>query len=77
MSELPEGWVETTLGEVIEIIIDNRGRNPKAYASNGIPVIDNYLIINEKYGYPPDVAKMEADRVLEQSELLASELVTT
>ena len=27
-----------------------------------------------KYGYPPDVAKMEADRVLEQSELLASEL---
>jgi len=30
-----------------------------------------------KYGYPPDVAKMEADRVLEQSELLASELVTT
>ncbi len=27
-----------------------------------------------KYGYPPDVARMEADRVLEQSELLASEL---
>jgi type I restriction enzyme R subunit len=28
-----------------------------------------------KYGYPPDVARMEADRVLEQSELLASEFV--
>jgi len=27
-----------------------------------------------KYGYPPDVARIEADRVLEQSELLASEL---
>lgn len=24
-----------------------------------------------KYGYPPDLAKMEADRVIEQSELLA------
>lgn len=28
-----------------------------------------------KYGYPPDLARMEADRVLEQSELLASEFV--
>jgi type I restriction enzyme R subunit len=28
-----------------------------------------------KYGYPPDLARMEADRVLEQSELLAEELV--
>jgi type I restriction enzyme R subunit len=27
-----------------------------------------------KYGYPPDLARMEADRVLEQSELLAYEL---
>lgn len=27
-----------------------------------------------RYGYPPDLAKMEADRVLEQSELLAEEL---
>lgn len=28
-----------------------------------------------RYGYPPDLARIEADRVLEQSELLASELV--
>jgi len=28
-----------------------------------------------KYGYPPDVARMEADRVLEQSELLAEEII--
>ena len=27
-----------------------------------------------KYWYPPDLAKLEADRVLEQSELLAEEL---
>lgn len=27
-----------------------------------------------KYGYPPDVARIEADRVLEQSELLAEEM---
>jgi hypothetical protein len=28
------------------------------------------------YFYPPDLAKMEADRVLEQSDLLASELTS-
>ena len=27
-----------------------------------------------QYGYPPDLARMEADRVIEQSELLANEL---
>ena len=27
-----------------------------------------------KYGYPPDLARMEADKVLEQGEKLASEL---
>lgn len=30
----------------------------------------------QKYWYPPDLAKMEADRVLEQSELLAEEMAT-
>ena len=29
-----------------------------------------------KYGYPPDLARMEADRVLEQSELLAEDMAT-
>ena len=28
-----------------------------------------------RYSYPPDLARMEADRVIEQGELLASELV--
>jgi len=27
-----------------------------------------------RYGYPPDLARIEADRVLEQSELLANEM---
>lgn len=29
-----------------------------------------------RYGYPPDLAKLEADKVLEQSELLASEFLS-
>ncbi|MBQ7073868.1 DUF3387 domain-containing protein [bacterium] len=29
-----------------------------------------------KYGYPPDLARMEADKVLEQSELLAEDLAS-
>lgn len=29
-----------------------------------------------RYGYPPDLARIEADRVLEQGELLASELIS-
>ncbi len=28
-----------------------------------------------KYGYPPDLARMEADRVLEQGEMLADAFV--
>jgi type I restriction enzyme R subunit len=28
-----------------------------------------------RYGYPPDLAKLEAYKVLEQSELLANELI--
>lgn len=35
------------LREVIELVIDNRGRNPKEYSSTGIPVIDNYLITSD------------------------------
>ncbi|OED41004.1 hypothetical protein ACH42_15110 [Endozoicomonas sp. (ex Bugula neritina AB1)] len=40
-------WNEYSLGEIIELIIDNRGRNPKSYSDSGIPVIDNYLIASE------------------------------
>ena len=41
-------WKETTLGKVVDTIIDNRGRNPESYSIEGIPVIDNYLITGEK-----------------------------
>ncbi len=41
-------WVETTLGEVVELIVDNRGRNPEQYFESGIPVIDNVLITGER-----------------------------
>ena len=32
------------LSDLIEKIIDNRGKNPDYYCEEGIPVIDNYLI---------------------------------
>ncbi|WP_395754826.1 restriction endonuclease subunit S [Edwardsiella ictaluri] len=32
------------LGDVVEQVIDNRGRNPESYSDDGIPVIDNVLI---------------------------------
>ncbi len=35
------------LGDVVELVIDNRGRNPKSYEERGIPVIDNFLITSE------------------------------
>lgn len=35
------------LREVIELVIDNRGKNPKEYSLDGIPVIDNYLITGD------------------------------
>ena len=38
------------LGEVIKVQIDNRGKNPEKYINySKFPVIDNYLIKNEKY----------------------------
>ena len=41
---------KVNLGEVIKVQIDNRGRNPEKYINySKFPVIDNYLIKNEKY----------------------------
>ena len=45
-TELPEGWEEKTISEVMEYKVDNRGKNPKYYTKSGIPVIDNHLIKN-------------------------------
>ena len=47
-NSVPSGWKETTLEEVVEYVIDNRGRNPDSYAFEGIPVIDNVLITGDK-----------------------------
>jgi type I restriction enzyme S subunit len=47
-SEIPKGWKKTTLRDEVKEIIDNRGRNPEAYSSKGIPVIDNVLITGER-----------------------------
>ena len=41
---ISEKWIEMTLGMVVKIVIDNRGRNPGYYTELGIPVIDNVLI---------------------------------
>lgn len=40
-------WQYSTLSDVIALVADNRGRNPDSYSDEGIPVIDNYLIISE------------------------------
>lgn len=37
-------WTLMRLADVIEQVIDNRGRNPENYTEEGIPVIDNVLI---------------------------------
>lgn len=42
-------WSYLQLKDVIDLVADNRGRNPESYSNEGIPVIDNYLIISEGY----------------------------
>ncbi len=43
------------LQEFIELVIDNRGKNPSKYTTNGIPVIDNYLITDS---FHPDLTNV-------------------
>jgi type I restriction enzyme S subunit len=47
-------WEEKKLGDTIIDIVDNRGKNPQYYLSNGIPIIDNFMIKNNFY---PDLKK--------------------
>ncbi|MBQ9246823.1 restriction endonuclease subunit S [bacterium] len=43
-------WITDTIESCIDKVIDNRGKNPKNYLTCGqYPVIDNFLIQNEKY----------------------------
>ena len=44
-----EDWEQRKLKETIEYIVDNRGKNPDYYCSEGIPVIDNFMIRNSLY----------------------------
>jgi len=48
------------LEELINFIVDNRGKNPAYYCNEGIPVIDNYMIKNNEY---PNLS--EANRFLD------------
>ncbi len=42
-------WKTCNLKDLIKDVIDNRGRNPSCYSKNGIPVIDNFMIKNNKF----------------------------
>lgn len=42
-------WRVCKLEDILEKVIDNRGRNPKQYTDIGIPVIDNFMIKNQKH----------------------------
>lgn len=55
-------WVEKKLGELIEFIVDNRGKNPRYYCNEGIPVIDNFMIKNN---YHPNLR--EATRFIDDN----------
>lgn len=49
-SKLPKEWESLKIEEVIDTQVDNRGRNPAIYLEHSeYPVIDNYLIKNERY----------------------------
>ena len=44
-----DDWEQRKLKETIEYIVDNRGKNPDYYCSEGIPVIDNFMIRKSLY----------------------------
>ena len=37
-------WEQRKLGEIVDYVVDNRGKNPDYYCDDGIPVIDNFMI---------------------------------
>jgi len=45
---IPKKWKTAPIKDVVDIVIDNRGRNPEYYVPQGIPVIDNVLIKGER-----------------------------
>ncbi len=45
---IPRGWRKLPIKDLVDFVVDNRGRNPDHYVSKGIPVIDNVLIKGER-----------------------------
>lgn len=66
--------------ELIHLIVDIIRKNATVDWSKREDVRAKLRLLVKKvlmrYGYPPDLARLEADRVLEQSELLANELTS-
>lgn len=56
-----DDWEQRKLGDIIDYIVDNRGKNPSYYCKDGIPVIDNYMIKNTLY---PDL--VTANRFIDE-----------
>ena len=71
---------DNKMKELIHVIVDIIRKNATVDWNKRSDVKAKLRLLVKKvlmrYGYPPDVAKMEADRVLEQSELLAGELAS-
>ncbi|WP_456391206.1 type I restriction endonuclease subunit R [Hydrogenimonas sp.] len=69
---------DNKMKELIHVIVDIIRKNATVDWDKRADVKAKLRLLVKKvlirYGWPPDVARMEADRVLEQSELLASEL---
>ena len=41
-------WRKLPIKDLVDLVVDNRGRNPDHYVAKGIPVIDNVLIKGER-----------------------------
>jgi len=70
-------WKIIKMKELIHRIVEIIGKNATVDWNRRDDVKAKLRLLVKKvlmrYGYPPDLAKIEADRVLEQSDLLASE----
>lgn len=62
---MASNWMYLQLKDVIDLVADNRGRNPESYSNEGIPVIDNYLIISEGYVNLNEVKRCVDERTYE------------
>ena len=54
-----------SIRDVIYSIVDNRGKNPPYTTTDGIPIIDNYLIANNYYPNLSNVNRYIDDYLLE------------